>query len=144
MSIKTLPLSSLAQMKLSQLQSSIAIPPMYISIEGFELVNDLNAILYNIEIGIQKDQTVYAKVCQRRYSSLQELDASIRSQFHDSPYLISFPPKKILGNKDPSFIEQRANKLQVYLENLIKIPGVCSSSLFTHFFDFNPSDFADF
>ena len=143
MSIKSIPLNSLSQRKLSQLQSSIAIPPMYISVEGFELVNDLNAILYNIEIGLQKNQTVYAKICQRRYSSLQELDNSIRSQFHDSPYLLPFPPKKIIGNKDPSFIEQRANQLQIYLENLIKIPGVCTSSLFTHFFDFIPADFAD-
>ena len=47
MSIKSIPLNSLSQKKLSQLQSSIAIPPMYISVEGFELVNDLNAILYN-------------------------------------------------------------------------------------------------
>lgn len=143
MAINTIPLSSLQQKKLSQLQSSIAIPPMYITLEGYQLASDLNAILYNIEIGIQKNQTVYVKTCQRRYSALQELDTSIRAQFHDSKYLLPFPPKKYLGNMDPAFIEKRQSQLENYLENLIKVPGVCTSSLFSRFFDFSPADLED-
>ena len=136
----SIPLNSLSQKKRAQLNASTSIPPMYITVESYAFHYTLNAIVYTIEIGIQCDQIVHLKRAQRRFSALRTLDSQIRDcpQFSDSSYLKPFPPKKLLGNKDPAFIEKRLEQLQYYLENLLKVPGVTRSSIFLRFFDIDP------
>lgn len=134
-----IPVASLSQKKYAQLESAISIPPMYLSIEKYELVQDINAVVYEIEIGIQKSKNVYTHKVNRRYSALEEFDRQIRPQYSNSKYLLPFPPKKMFGNKDPSFLEQRSSQLQQYLASMIKIPGVCICQTFTHFFEIDTS-----
>ena len=137
-------ISNLSPKKIEQLNSAISIPPMYLSIEKYEFCEDLNAILYHIEIGIQKNQQVYKYIVQRRYSSLQEFDSQARSIFGESKYFHLFPPKKIFGNFDPHFLEKRSDQLQEYLSNLVKVAGLCESSIFKRFFDINDSILLEF
>jgi hypothetical protein len=131
---ETVPISTLTEKKQAQLQSSISIPPMYISIERFSLDTLVHATIYHIEIGIQKNDNVVFHCIDRRYSELYGLDTEIRKQFGDSHYLLDFPPKKFYGNKDPEFLQRRCEQLQKYLANLVMIPGISRSPSFTRFF----------
>jgi len=142
--METIPISSLSQKKVAQLNSAISIPPLYLSVERFEFCEDLNAVLYTIEVGIQNDDVVYKHMVQRRYSALQEFDAQIRPAFGDSKYLHEFPPKKLFGNFDPHFLEKRADKLQEYLGNLCRVAGLCESSVFKRFFEINENLLKEF
>ena len=93
------PVASLSQKKLSQLQSSTVDPRMYLYIEKFDLDPAINAVVYDIEVGIQKDNNVHIHKIQKRYSTLLEFDQQIRplyktnrflQQFHVFSRLISF------------------------------------------------------
>jgi hypothetical protein len=131
---KSVSISSLTQKKQSQLQSSISIPPMYISIEGHQFDADIRATLYRLEIGVQKGDAVIVHSTSRRYSEIRNFDAEIRKQFGDSHYLLAFPPKKFVGNTNPEFLQIRVEQLQKYLANLVMIPGIARSPSFTRFF----------
>ena len=81
--------------KISQLQGSNTIPPIYISLEGYEFDSGINAIVYDIEIGVEKNQKICSKHIKRRYSALNMADIEIRKKFGGSSYLLKFPQKKI-------------------------------------------------
>ena len=129
------PVSSLSQKKLAQLQSSTCDPRMYLFIEKFDLDPAINAIVYDIEIGIQKESTVHIKKVQKRYSQLREFDDYIRPLYKGNRFLQPFPPKKIFGNKDKAFLDERAEQLQKYLTNLVKVTGVVSLPHFCRCFE---------
>jgi hypothetical protein len=131
---KLVSIASLSQRKSEQLQSANSIPPMYISIEKYFLDPQVDAIIYHLEIGVQKNQSVSVWAIDRRYSELSHLDSDIRGQFGSSQYLLDFPPKKFYGNKDPQFLELRNDQLQRYLGGLVKIPGISSFPSFIRFF----------
>jgi hypothetical protein len=133
-----IPLASLSQKKLAQLQSSTVIPRMYLYIEKYDLEPGINAIVYEIELGIQKGQIVRVFKVQRRYSALAGFDEQIRPLYKDSRFLQPFPPKKAFGNKDPAFLSDRAEKLQRYLTNLVRVAGVVNTPAFIRTFDIDP------
>jgi hypothetical protein len=140
---ETAAISSLPEKKLSQIQSSISIPPMYISIERFSLDPQVQATIYHIEIGLQKNDSVVFHSIDRRYSEIHALDAEIRKQFEDSHYLLAFPPKKFYGNKTPQFLQRRCEQLQKYLASLVMVPGIARSPSFARFFLLDDTAFAD-
>lgn len=129
------PITELSQKKSSQLNLAISIPPMYISVENYNFDKEFNAVFYTIEIGIQKGTNVCVHTVTKRFSALQEFDSQIRSNFSESRYLLPFPPRKIFGNLDPSFLEKRAEQLQNYLGNLVRVAGLCETTVFRRFFD---------
>ena len=129
------PITELSQKKSAQLNLAVSIPPMYISVENYNFNTDFNAVFYTIEIGIQKDTKVCVHTISKRFSALQEFDNQIRPNFSESRYLLPFPPKKIFGNLDPSFLEKRMEQLQNYLGNLVRVPGLCETSIFRRFFE---------
>ena len=131
------PLTSLSQKKLEQLQNMTADPRMYIFIEKFDLDPTINAVVYDIEVGIQKDTTVYIKKIQRRYSALREFDEQIRPLYKGNRFLHPFPPKKLFGNKDKAFLDERAIQLQRYLTNLVKVTGITTTPTFCRTFEIN-------
>lgn len=136
-------ISDLSQKKQEQLQLANIIPPMYISIEGFKIDPTLNVAIYEIEIGIQNNEFVVTHKVNRRFSALKDFDTKIRSQFADSHYLLSFPPKTFLPNTSPAFLEQRSEQLQKYLANLVKIPGLSSYPTFLQFFEIGDDSLSD-
>ena len=133
------PVASLSQKKLSQLQSSTVDPRMYLFIEKFDLDPAINAVVYDIEVGVQKESTVHIKKIQKRYSELRNFDEQIRPLFKDNRFLQPFPPKKLFGNKDKAFLDERAEQLQRYLTNLVKVAGVVTTPHFVRCFEINPS-----
>jgi hypothetical protein len=133
-----IPLASLSQKKLSQLQSSTVMPRMYLYIEKFDLDPVSGAVMYDIEVGIQKGQIVRVFKVQRRYSVLAGFDEQIRPLYKDSRFLQPFPPKKMFGNKDQAFLNGRAEKLQKYLTNLVRVAGVINTPAFIRCFEIDP------
>lgn len=129
-----IPIIKLTQKKAAQLNLAISIPPMYLTIEKFEYNEEFKATFYTIEVGIQKDSVVCTHTVQKRYSALQEFDAQIRPTFSESRYLRQFPPKKLFGNTETEFVEKRAEKLQDYLANLVRVAGLCETQVFRRFF----------
>lgn len=138
------PIGVLSQVKQSQLLSSNSIPPMYITVEKYELDAELDAIIYHLEVGIQRDTTVTTKKVMKRYSELRSFDTEIRKDFGDSKYMVAFPPKAFLRNKDPIFLEERKTQLQKWLAGLVRIPGISTSSTVTRFFSIAPPDSFEF
>lgn len=138
MSSDTIPLNQLDRKKLHQIQSSTVVPRMYLSIEKYNLDPEQNAIIYDIEIGIQKGQSVHVHNVQRRYSILQSFDEQIRPLFKESRFLQPFPPKKMFGNKDKQFLDQRSELLQNYLSNLVRVAGIVNTPAFIRCFEINP------
>eukprot|EP00054_Salpingoeca_dolichothecata_P021626 m.138886 g.138886 ORF g.138886 m.138886 type:complete len:358 (+) comp24052_c0_seq2:438-1511(+) len=57
----------------------------------------------------------------RRYSEFHALFKQIRDQLVPHP---PFPPKKIVQNTDPKFIEQRRKQLETYLDALLGLDDV--------------------
>ena len=133
------PVASLSQKKLSQLQSSTVDPRMYLYIEKFDLDPAINAVVYDIEVGIQKDNNVHIHKIQKRYSTLLEFDQQIRPLYKTNRFLQQFPPKKLFGNKDKEFLDERADMLQKYLTNLVKVAGVNATPQFCRCFEIDPS-----
>jgi hypothetical protein len=130
-----IPLASLSQKKLAQLQSSTVIPRMYLYIEKYDLDPALGAVVYEIEIGVQKGQIVRVFKVQRRYSALLGFDEQIRPLYKDSRFLQPFPGKKAFGNKEPAFLSDRAEKLQRYLTNLVRVASVVNTPAFIRTFN---------
>jgi sorting nexin-29 len=56
----------------------------------------------------------------RRYSDFYKLHKQLLKQ-NPSIKVLDFPPKKKLGNMNADFVEQRRQRLQVYLKHLISI-----------------------
>jgi hypothetical protein len=129
------PIASLARKKLDQLQSSTVIPRMYLFIEKYDFDPAVKAVVYDIEVGIQKGQTVHVTQVKRRYSVLELFDQQIRPLYKDSRFLQPFPPKKAFGNTDQEFLKDRAEKLQKYLTNLVRVGGVTSTPAFIRCFE---------
>ena len=134
----TIPINTLAPKKLGQLQGSTIIPRMYLYIESFDLDPIVNAVVYQIEIGIQKGQNVHVHTVKKRYSALQQFDEMIRPLFKESRFLQPFPPKKMFGNKNKQFLDHRAEALQKYLTNLVKVAGIVNTPAFIRCFEIDP------
>lgn len=116
---------------------------MYISVERYKIDDEIKTAVYEIEVGIQNNQSVSTHTIFRRFSALKTFDTQIRSQFGDSQYLLSFPPKTFFTNTSHEFLEQRSDQLQKYLASLVKIPGMSSSQIFVQFFEINDTTLAD-
>ena len=126
---------SLSQKKQTFLENSTANPKMYLSIEN--TVNDpsLKCTIYIIEIGIQKGQNVHTHHVHKRYSAINTFDELIRPALNYPRELQPFPPKKIIGNKDTEFINQRSQALQSYILSLLRVPGMINLPAFLRFFE---------
>lgn len=127
-------IESLPQRKYRQLHNPSVSPSMYVSVEGHTFDESSNAVFYHIETGVKKDDSVVTFRVNKRYSELRKFDKLIRLLFKGSEFSSEFPPKRIFGNKDPVFIEKRADELQNYLMALFKVSGVASTPHFYRFF----------
>jgi hypothetical protein len=137
------PVASLARKKMEQLQSSTVIPRMYLFIEKYDMDEAAKAVFYDIEVGIQRGSNVHVTHVRRRYSTLEQFDEQIRPLYKESRFLMAFPPKKTFGNTDPEFLKDRADKLQKYLTNLVRVGGVTSMPAFMRCFEIDPDFLQD-
>ena len=130
-------ISSLSPQAKQLLESSPASPQMYVYIKGYDCDESGNqATKYQIEIGVKSSgEKVNVKTVLKRYSELEEFDKNVRKYFKDQRLLEPFPPKKVFGNTEKEFIEQRLAALQAYLTQLFKVPGICIFPPFLSIFE---------
>ncbi|OXA53215.1 nischarin [Folsomia candida] len=88
------------------------------------LVTDIHntkdtAIWYKIQV-VVKD--VFWHV-DRRYSDFEALHRKLVETQGIPRDNVVLPPKKLIGNKDPEFVEQRRAQLDIYLTNVLQLLG---------------------
>lgn len=67
---------------------------------------------------------------QIRYSVLLENYDALKGEFPTLIADITFPPKKLFGNSDPAFIEQRRQALEKFVQAVVVHPIITSSQTF--------------
>ena len=72
-------------------------------------------------------------VIQRRFSMFDKLHRKLHGDLPQMA-LPDIPPKKIFGRLRPSFIKQRQQQLQAFIETLLNHPQVTSNQTFRNFF----------
>ncbi|OHT17257.1 PX domain containing protein [Tritrichomonas foetus] len=110
-------------------------PSMYITIERHRYDYAVKATVYELQIGIQKneDEVLVHKLITR-YSVLDQFDKQLRIMIGDDINLPAFPPKRYLWNNDPSFVQEREKGLKLFLEGITKIPGILQIPYVQDFF----------
>ncbi len=80
--------------------------------------------------------------CLRRYNQFFEIYQDIKSEFAGGPLKGSLPPfpqkamKLFQDHKENSFIEARRRRLEVYMAQIAKLPGVATNPEFLRFIGF--------
>ena len=73
----------------------------------------------------------------RRYRQFHELDAKLRARF--PAFAAPLPAKKMGGNLNPQFIEERRQALETYLSAVVEDSNAAGSADFRAFIDANRS-----
>ena len=134
--MNSVPLNNLIPEAQRLLEQSPASPKMYAYIKGYETDQSSQAIKYQIEIGVKSSsEKVNIATVSKRFSELEELDKNVRKYFKGQKLLEPFPPKKVFGNTDKEFLQQRKAALQAYLTQLFKVPGICIFPYFLSVFE---------
>ncbi|XP_038207299.1 nischarin [Zerene cesonia] len=102
----------------------------------------------NVDEAITKDSVTYYKIVVKvgfvqwdvwhRYSDFVELHDKLVNDFGVAKDLL--PPKKVIRNKTPKFIEHRREALKEYLNNIFNFLNLNLPSDFAHFLDFHLYD----
>lgn len=100
--------------------------PKYVETNG--------VIFYDINVKV-KDVEWWV---QRRYRDFDELHDKLVSEQSVSKKLL--PPKKMIGNKNPSFIDQRRRDLEEYLQHLLGFLRIAMPRPFAEFLELNKYD----
>ncbi|XP_044744682.1 PX domain-containing protein kinase-like protein [Coccinella septempunctata] len=95
--------------------------PLSCTIENWKSVNGHTEFIIKVHRGPFSDETWRIS---KRYNDFYKLHTHLQS----SGLQLSFPPKKLIGNFDPDFINERLRGLQKYL-NLILMNPILVSSL---------------
>lgn len=93
-------------------------------------------IKYSIEVWRAPDND-FKWVIQHRYSDFAQLHAALKTAVTNLPML---PPKKVFGNTDRDFINERKSALQKYLDEILSNIYIASSLTVRRFLD--PSNYS--
>ncbi|XP_055923390.1 nischarin [Eupeodes corollae] len=75
---------------------------------------------------------------ERRYKDFDQLNDKLVEENSISKKLI--PPKKLIGNKNPEFVEKRRQELEKYLQDLLALFRITMPRVLAEFLDFNKYD----
>lgn len=111
-------------------------------------VNYRNEASVNVDETSSKDTVTYYKISVKvgpvhwnvlhRYNDFVELHDKLVSNHGVAKELL--PPKKLIRNKTPEFVEQRKEALDVYLKNVFNYLKLTMPSEFAHFLDMHLYD----
>jgi hypothetical protein len=99
-------------------------PRTYISIERFRFVPEVQAIVYEIQIGVQQNQDVIIHTVNLRFSQMEKLHQKLNARISRTGSHLEFPVKRWFGNTDEQFLKQRAADLQTYFSGLLQLRGM--------------------
>lgn len=103
-----------------------------ITIPKFVVQNGV--VFYDINVKVKH----YEWLVQRRYKDFFELHEKLVNEQSLSKKLL--PPKKVIGNRNPAFLDQRRKDLEEYLQKLLTILRVSIPRSFAEFLEFNKYD----
>eukprot|EP01119_Soliformovum_irregulare_P012602 TRINITY_DN3280_c0_g1_i3.p1 TRINITY_DN3280_c0_g1~~TRINITY_DN3280_c0_g1_i3.p1 ORF type:complete len:868 (+),score=278.65 TRINITY_DN3280_c0_g1_i3:47-2650(+) len=110
-----------------------------IEINGTEMLGDKHPFtVYHIHTIKGEEQWQVSK----RYREARLMDEKLRIELPSLCSQLDFPPRKFSGKFKPEFIEERRQKLEFYLKQIIGIPELSSSASFTEFI-FGPDSVPD-
>lgn len=111
-------------------------------------VNHRNDSSLSVDEACTKDSVTYYKIVVKvgsvnwvvwhRYSNFVELHERLTTDHGVAKDLL--PPKKVIRNKTPKFVEQRREALNEYLKNVFTYLNVTMPYVFAHFLDFHLYD----
>ncbi|XP_072933239.1 nischarin-like [Epargyreus clarus] len=111
-------------------------------------VNHRNESFVSVDEASSKDNVTYYKITVKvghvqwdvshRYSDFVELNDKLIADFGVAKDLL--PPKKVIRNKTPKFVEQRREALSDYLKNVFNFLRLSMPTIFAHFLDFHLYD----
>lgn len=111
-------------------------------------INHRNDSTVSIDEATTKENVTYYKIAVRvgpvnwsvlhRYSDFVELHDKLVSDHGVAKELL--PPKKVIRNKTPKFVEQRREALNDYLKNVFNYLRLTMPYEFAHFLDFHLYD----
>jgi len=70
---------------------------------------------------------------RRRYREFRELHDHLKLKYPDR--IPSMPGKKLWGNEDPSFVKQRQDQLQVYMDGILSLEPDCRTRVVQRFLE---------
>ncbi|XP_053966986.1 nischarin [Anastrepha ludens] len=91
-------------------------------------------VYYDIKVRVHQVEWLV----ERRYRDFAQLHEKLVDEIAISKKLL--PPKKLVGNKNPAFLEQRREQLEKYLEELLVFFRIQLPRVLAEFLDFNKYD----
>ncbi|XP_023301506.2 nischarin [Lucilia cuprina] len=91
-------------------------------------------IYYDIKVRVAQIEWLV----ERRYKDFDQLNEKLVEEISISKKLL--PPKKIVGNKNPAFLEQRREQLEKYLKELLVFFRIQLPRVLAEFLEFNKYD----
>lgn len=111
-------------------------------------VNHRNESSLNVDEACTKDNVTYYKIAVNvgavnwsvwhRYSDFVDLHDGLVAHHGVAKDLL--PPKKVIRNKTPKFVEQRREALNEYLKSIFNYLKITMPQEFAHFLDFHLYD----
>jgi hypothetical protein len=127
------PHASLTPQKKQLLADSQTTPPIYIFLEKYQYDEEVKAVVYDCQIGIQENADVVIHVIKTRFSQLAKLDKYLHLSHLNLEQAKPFPQKRWFGNTDEKFLAERCRDLQDYLSSLTRIAGLLDEESFRKF-----------
>ncbi|XP_054741183.1 nischarin [Anastrepha obliqua] len=91
-------------------------------------------VYYDIKVRVHQVEWLV----ERRYRDFAQLHEKLVDEIAISKKLL--PPKKLVGNKNPAFLEQRREQLEKYLQELLVFFRIQLPRVLAEFLDFNKYD----
>ncbi len=88
---------------------------LYLKIRNFEILN--GHVEYIVNLISEKDGSINVEF-KERYSNLKDLHESLKKEANSINFP-KFPPKKLFGNLDEKFLNERKIKLQHYFNTIL-------------------------
>ncbi|XP_061399927.1 nischarin [Musca vetustissima] len=105
-----------------------------ITVPKFRTIESQSVVYYDIKIKVGQIEWLVT----RRYKDFDNLNEKLVEEISISKKLL--PPKKIVGNKNPAFLEQRRAQLEKYLKELLIFFRIQLPRVLAEFLEFNRYD----
>jgi hypothetical protein len=87
-------------------------------------------VIYDLQIGIQKESDVVIHFLKTRFSQLAQLHKDLHFAGIDVNQIKPFPPKSWFGNLKKDFLSERCQALQAYLSSLTRVSTLLDKKCF--------------
>eukprot|EP01102_Stenamoeba_stenopodia_P021032 TRINITY_DN8375_c0_g1_i1.p2 TRINITY_DN8375_c0_g1~~TRINITY_DN8375_c0_g1_i1.p2 ORF type:complete len:411 (-),score=80.32 TRINITY_DN8375_c0_g1_i1:307-1539(-) len=107
-------------------------PDYLVLITGTETRKNLvfSYTVFKMKVKLKSDNWVV----YRTFNDFKELHAKLEKRM-PTIKLPPLPPDKFFGFLEPQFVKRRKEDLQIFLDQLLKIPTVCKSDVFQYFLE---------